>query len=469
MHETSKGLAPRARRGDFDRYLKGVGIDVGAGDDPLVAPHATIRAWDVADGDAGALRGVSPGSLDFVYSSHCLEHLDELSGALRRWAQVLKPGGHLYLVVPDFELYEKSRWPSRFNDGHRRSFSTTVTRAVTGRDSHWHVDRDLRPLLDSLGLAVVRAEVERAGYDDAQPDAVDQTLTGAQAQICIIARKRLARKLLLVMPGLHGDIILHAPVAAWYAARGYEVIWPTYDEWTYRALFRGLDYVTPVYFKSDRDGIAPRVYGLADSGEHERVLDLWLNTNVGRRYFTPNDESYIVQRYREAEVPLDERWNLRWTADPAREAELYRRVVTEVGLDGKSYALVHDATWQGDSDLAEGARYPVVRFRPVPDFSVFDWRLVIERAAELRCIDSSLANFVDTLSVAQDARVPKTLYLREVRAHASLYRGNWAIHSQQFRKNPNWLAFIDDERVEIPRNRIVEDPPARRDASRTGR
>jgi predicted SAM-dependent methyltransferase len=45
-------------------------------------------------------------SVDLIYSSHALEHLSirKSKVALREWYRVLKPGGQLYLAIPDLEL-----------------------------------------------------------------------------------------------------------------------------------------------------------------------------------------------------------------------------------------------------------------------------------------------------------------------------------------------------------------------------
>jgi SAM-dependent methyltransferase len=63
------------------------------------------------------------GSFDFVASSHCLEHLHDPSDALLAWSQVVKPGGFLIVTVPDFDLYEGGRWPSRYNGDHKWKFT----------------------------------------------------------------------------------------------------------------------------------------------------------------------------------------------------------------------------------------------------------------------------------------------------------------------------------------------------------
>jgi SAM-dependent methyltransferase len=39
-------------------------------------------------------------SLDYVFSSHCLEHIDDWSDALAEWARKVRPGGVLFLYLP---------------------------------------------------------------------------------------------------------------------------------------------------------------------------------------------------------------------------------------------------------------------------------------------------------------------------------------------------------------------------------
>jgi len=57
-------------------------------------------------GDARDLSAFPDGTFDEVYASHILEHLDYIDGvldALREWRRVLKPGGRLYVGVPDMD------------------------------------------------------------------------------------------------------------------------------------------------------------------------------------------------------------------------------------------------------------------------------------------------------------------------------------------------------------------------------
>lgn len=83
---------------EFDalRWCRGRGVDVGGGPSPL--PGA--RAINDNDFENAYRITESTGSLDYVFSSHCLEHLEEPRRALKEWIRVLKQGGTLYLYFP---------------------------------------------------------------------------------------------------------------------------------------------------------------------------------------------------------------------------------------------------------------------------------------------------------------------------------------------------------------------------------
>jgi SAM-dependent methyltransferase len=120
MGETHKSRARREREGWFEKYAPSdkPGLDIGCQNDPL---NLTFRRWDkkFGDGDATELHGVPPETYFTVYASHVLEHIPYRRRALRRWYEVLKPGGHLIVVVPHRDMYEqKKRLPSARNFDH---------------------------------------------------------------------------------------------------------------------------------------------------------------------------------------------------------------------------------------------------------------------------------------------------------------------------------------------------------------
>ena len=87
-----RDILPKAQE-----FCRGKGIDVGAG--RWVFPNA-IPIENEAYQNAYQLEAFPDGSLDFVFSSHCLEHLDRWQEALRLWIRKLKQGGILFLYLP---------------------------------------------------------------------------------------------------------------------------------------------------------------------------------------------------------------------------------------------------------------------------------------------------------------------------------------------------------------------------------
>jgi len=78
-------------------YCQGRGIDIGANEWPF--PGA-IAIDEGETENALRLDRFAPASLDYVFSSHCLEHVTQWHDALRLWISKLKVGGVLFLYLP---------------------------------------------------------------------------------------------------------------------------------------------------------------------------------------------------------------------------------------------------------------------------------------------------------------------------------------------------------------------------------
>jgi SAM-dependent methyltransferase len=178
--ETRKCGERRRREGYFETVFVGRGIDIGCGDDPVTED---CEHWDLPQGDAQELAGVEAETFDWVYSSHCLEHMRDARAALKRWWEVVKPGGHLLVVVPDEDLYEQGCWPSRYNGDHKHTFT---------------VSKDLSWSPASINLAELVAELPNRrvlwirtcdnGYDYSG-GVWDRTGGPAEAHIEVLVRK----------------------------------------------------------------------------------------------------------------------------------------------------------------------------------------------------------------------------------------------------------------------------------------
>lgn len=118
---------------EIAQYTRGLGLDIGCGPHKAF-PHfigvdskkdtelfgIAMEPDNVVD-DAASLPQVPTGKLDFVFSSHLLEHIEDYQGALAEWWRVIKVGGHLVLYLPHYELYPNIGQPGA-NPDHKHDF-----------------------------------------------------------------------------------------------------------------------------------------------------------------------------------------------------------------------------------------------------------------------------------------------------------------------------------------------------------
>ncbi|WP_294159787.1 methyltransferase domain-containing protein [uncultured Selenomonas sp.] len=143
--ETRKAHDRRVREGFFDAYCQGEGLDIGCGNDPVTP---TCSGWDLCNGDAQYLHGIPDESFDFVYSSHCIEHMLDVRVAIANWFRVVRRGGYLIIYGPERDLYEKQRTlPSRFNFDHKHYFLVCRKEAPDTLD----ICEELREALSTTG------------------------------------------------------------------------------------------------------------------------------------------------------------------------------------------------------------------------------------------------------------------------------------------------------------------------------
>jgi SAM-dependent methyltransferase len=114
-------------RAHFAGKLQGTGLEIGALSQPMVT-HPGMRVQyvdrhttaelreeyaslgtghlkrfvepDIID-DGTKLTTIADATYDFLIAAHVIEHLANPIGAIESWARVVRPGGLIYLVVPD--------------------------------------------------------------------------------------------------------------------------------------------------------------------------------------------------------------------------------------------------------------------------------------------------------------------------------------------------------------------------------
>jgi methyltransferase family protein len=169
-------LAP----GRWPPQLAGRGIEIGAHGRPMpgIRPFYVDRFREFAGGkcpahvlaDAAALP-FRDSSLDYLACSHVLEHLANPAGAIVEWYRAVKPGGVIYMVVPDRRLtfdWSRERTPvahlvDDFDRGTRDSDPTHIDEFFDCVDL-----RQLNPSLQPGQLNPFREETRAANHQAAR-------------------------------------------------------------------------------------------------------------------------------------------------------------------------------------------------------------------------------------------------------------------------------------------------------------
>jgi len=132
------------------------------------------------------MSGADEAAFDFLHASHVLAGQQNPHKALARWLELVKPGGHVIVTVPDEDLYGKGVWPNRFNSAHKASFTIHKAEKMLPRSVN---------VLDMVQAMSVVADCERIAlvrdhFDAARRDADQTADSHAECVIEIVLRKR---------------------------------------------------------------------------------------------------------------------------------------------------------------------------------------------------------------------------------------------------------------------------------------
>lgn len=109
-----QGFESRKIKYLLPKYTRGRVLEIGCGQEKAFphfigydsGHHFGKGAADIV-GDAADLSLFADNSFDAVFSSHVLEHMENMQTAIDEWGRVIKPGGYLCLYVPSANLYPK--------------------------------------------------------------------------------------------------------------------------------------------------------------------------------------------------------------------------------------------------------------------------------------------------------------------------------------------------------------------------
>jgi SAM-dependent methyltransferase len=102
-------------------FCKGVGYDIGCNRAEWVFPGA--KGIDLNFDDEWDAFNLPDGYVDYIYSSHCLEHIHDWVNVLDYWNSKLRIGGVLFLYLPH---YSQTYWRPWNNTKHKHIFTPEI-------------------------------------------------------------------------------------------------------------------------------------------------------------------------------------------------------------------------------------------------------------------------------------------------------------------------------------------------------
>lgn len=209
-------------------YTRGSGLDIGCG--PFKAyphfigvdnhDHVARFGWPAQGVDVVAdcrqMRMFADGGLDFVFSSHTLEHIEDHKAALAEWWRVIRVGGHLVLYLPHRDLYPNIGQPGG-NPDHKHDFHhddiVEAMRAVAA--------------LRGQGWTLVENETRDKGHEYSFFQAFRKEATPDCKERLYERNPGGKQRCLLIRYGAYGDQVIAASVVPELKKQGWHVTYQT--------------------------------------------------------------------------------------------------------------------------------------------------------------------------------------------------------------------------------------------------
>jgi ADP-heptose:LPS heptosyltransferase/SAM-dependent methyltransferase len=164
-------------------------------------PELTVDVTNLQD-------SIQDESVDAIFSSHLLEHIEDYRAALASWWACIKPGGHLVLYLPHRDLYPNIGQPHA-NPDHKHDFvpeDITMAMATVGNPAGW-----------DLLVSEVRDQGTEYSFLQVYRKRADNT------QVLSYRAPRPAKTACVVRYGGFGDMLQAANVLPALKRQGYHV------------------------------------------------------------------------------------------------------------------------------------------------------------------------------------------------------------------------------------------------------
>lgn len=107
----SKGFAAKYSFPFASEVCNGIGYDIGCMKKEWAFPGSI--PIDLIFDDEYHANNLPFGEVDYIFSSHCLEHINDWVGTLNYWTTKIKEGGVIFLYIPDYSQEYWRPWNNR--------------------------------------------------------------------------------------------------------------------------------------------------------------------------------------------------------------------------------------------------------------------------------------------------------------------------------------------------------------------
>lgn len=215
---------------DIVPFTRGRGLDLGCGPHKAFehfigvdnGHHAKMFGWDIRPDvhvDTCEDLGIfADESVDFIFSSHLLEHIEDTHATLTEWFRVIKVSGYLVLYLPHADLYPNIGQPGA-NPDHKHDFKPEhiigAMKSVGGWDLLREEFRDYDhgpgdPRNEYSFLLVFKKRADRK-----------------RVYPCRDLKKDDRKRVLVIRYGAYGDILQAASVLPYLKEAGYHITFNT--------------------------------------------------------------------------------------------------------------------------------------------------------------------------------------------------------------------------------------------------
>lgn len=206
---------------DVAPFLRGKGLDIGAGSFKVLPHIISVDNCidsklfgmpvmpDVKVDSADDLSMFASRQMDFVYSSHLLEHMDDPAKTLKEWWRVIKPNGYLILYLPHDELYPKVGEDGA-NPDHKHNLNEQKITEWMKSIGHWDLEVcERRNQNDEYSFLMVFRKLDKQGWREHWRFTCKQPKPPKTA--CVVRY------------GAYGDLMMASSVWAGLKKQGYHV------------------------------------------------------------------------------------------------------------------------------------------------------------------------------------------------------------------------------------------------------